>query len=60
MQTLNSNPCSVVAAAKEQGLTDEQTLGTVLLTLAASTLLVGLLIVLVGAPPPGALTAVGQ
>ncbi len=43
--------CSVVATAKGKGLTDEQTLGTVLLTLAASTLLVGLLIVLVGAQP---------
>lgn len=40
--------CSVVGQAKAAGMTDEQTLGTVLITLAGSTLLVGLLIVLVG------------
>jgi ABC-type proline/glycine betaine transport system permease subunit len=38
----------VVDQAKQAGMTDEQTLGTVLVTLAGSTFLVGLLIVLVG------------
>ncbi len=40
---------SAVAAAKAEGLSDEETLGTVLLTLTGSTLLVGRLIVAVGA-----------
>jgi hypothetical protein len=40
--------CSVVDQAKAAGMTDQQTLGTVLVTLAGSTFLVGLLIVLVG------------
>ena len=38
----------MVSQAKKAGITDEQTLGTVLVTLAGSTFFVGLLIVLVG------------
>ena len=46
---LSAIASSVVGAAKSAGLSDQETLGTVLVTLAASTLMVGLLIVAVGA-----------
>jgi sulfate permease, SulP family len=47
---LSSMATSIAAICVEQGYEDHEALGTALLTLALSTLLVGVLIMLVGAP----------